>query len=169
LRVIAVKGSDAEKWGQGDTENASLIQITNTTALDETELHETFIRASGPGGQNVNKVTTAVQLRFHVRHSPSLPDDVRARLIRIAGKRVNTEGVIVIEASRFRAQEQNRADARARSIALIPQAAILPKTRRKTKPLRAAKERRLDGKKRRSAVKHNGDGLCVDHARAVKM
>ena len=169
MRVIAVKGSDAEKWGQGDTENASLIQITNTTALDETELHETFIRASGPGGQNVNKVTTAVQLRFHVRHSPSLPDDVRARLIRIAGKRVNTEGVIVIEASRFRAQEQNRADARARSIALIPQAAILPKTRRKTKPLRAAKERRLDGKKRRSAVKHNGDGLCVDHARAVKM
>jgi len=169
LRVIAVKGSDAEKWGQGDTENASLIQITNTTALDETELHETFIRASGPGGQNINKVATAVQLRFHVRHSPSLPDDVRARLIRIAGKRVNTEGVIVIEASRFRAQEQNRADARARSIALIPQAAILPKTRRKTKPLRAAKERRLDGKKRRSAVKHNGDGLCVDHARAVKM
>ena len=169
MRVIAVKGSDAEKWGQGDTENASLIQITNTTALDETELHETFIRASGPGGQNVNKVTTAVQLRFHVRHSPSLPDDVRARLIRIAGKRVNTEGVIVIEASRFRAQEQNRADARARSIALIRQAAILPKERRKTKPLRAAKERRLDGKKRRSAVKHNGDGLCVDHARAVKM
>jgi len=169
LRVIAVKGSDAEKWGQGDTENASLIQITNTTALDETELHETFIRASGPGGQNINKVATAVQLRFHVRHSPSLPDDVRARLIRIAGKRVNTEGVIVIEASRFRAQEQNRADARARSIALIRQAAILPKERRKTKPLRAAKERRLDGKKRRSAVKHNGDGLCVDHARAVKM
>ena len=111
MRVIAVKGSDAEKWGQGDTENASLIQITNTTALDETELHETFIRASGPGGQNINKVATAVQLRFHVRHSPSLPDDVRARLIRIAGKRVNTEGVIVIEASRFRAQEQNRADA----------------------------------------------------------
>ena len=146
-----------------------MIQITSTIALDETELHETFIRASGPGGQNVNKVATAVQLRFHVRHSPSLPDDVRARLIRIAGKRVNTEGVLVIEASRFRAQEQNRADARARLIALIRQAAILPKTRRKTKPAHAAKERRLDGKKRRSAVKHNGDGLCVDHARAVKM
>ena len=88
-----------------------MIQITSTIALDETELHETFIRASGPGGQNVNKVATAAQLRFHVRHAPSLPDDVRARLIRIAGKRVNTEGVLVIEASRFRAQEQNRADA----------------------------------------------------------
>jgi ribosome-associated protein len=109
-----------------------LIQITNTIALAETELHETFIRASGPGGQNVNKVATAVQLRFDARHSPSLPDNVRARLIRIAGKRVNAEGVLVITAQRFRTQEQNRADARARLIALIRQAAILPKTRRKT-------------------------------------
>jgi ribosome-associated protein len=130
-----------------------MIQITKAIALDETELHETFIRASGPGGQNVNKVATAVQLRFDVRHSPSLPDDVRARLIRIAGKRVSMEGVLLIEAARFRTQEQNRADARARLTALIQQAALPPKPRRKTKPSRAAKERRLAGKKHRGAIK----------------
>ncbi len=130
-----------------------MIQITQSIALDETELHETFIRASGPGGQNVNKVATAVQLRFDARHSPSLPDDVRARLIRLAGKRVNAEGVLLIEAARFRTQEQNRADARARLIALIQQAARPPKPRRKTKPSRAAKERRLAGKKQRGGVK----------------
>lgn len=130
-----------------------MIPITSAISLDDSELHETFIRASGPGGQNVNKVATAVQLRFDARHSPSLPDAVRARLLRLAGKRVNAEGVLLIEAARFRTQEQNRADARARLIALIRQAALPPKSRRKTKPSRAAKERRLEGKKRRSAVK----------------
>jgi ribosome-associated protein len=130
-----------------------MLQIAQSIALDESELHETFIRASGPGGQNVNKVASAVQLRFDARHSPALPDDVRARLLRLAGKRVNAQGVLLIEAARFRTQEQNRADARARLIALIQQAARPPKPRRKTKPSRTAKERRLAAKKQRGAVK----------------
>ena len=130
-----------------------MISITPTISLDESELIEEFIRASGPGGQNVNKVATAVQLRFDARHSPSLPDDVRARLMRLAGKRVNADGVLMIEASSYRTQEQNRADARARLIALIRQAAVKPKTRRKTLPARAAKQKRLDSKKRRASIK----------------
>ena len=130
-----------------------MISITRTLAIDDKELREEFIRASGPGGQNVNKVATAVQLRFNARHSPSLPDDVRARLLRHAGRRVNADGEIIIQAARFRTQEQNRIDARARLIALIRQAAVPPKSRRKTKPSRAAKVRRLEGKKHRGAVK----------------
>ena len=130
-----------------------MISITRTLAIDDKELREEFIRASGPGGQNVNKVATAVQLRFNARHSPSLPDDVRARLLRHAGRRVNADGEIIIEAARFRTQEQNRIDARERLLALIRQATVPPKTRRKTKPSRAAKVRRLEGKKHRGAVK----------------
>ena len=130
-----------------------MISITRTLAIDDKELREEFVRASGPGGQNVNKVATAVQLRFNARRSPSLPDDVRARLLRLAGRRVNADGEIIIQAARFRTQEQNRIDARDRLIALIRQAAVPPKSRRKTKPSRAAKVRRLEGKKHRGAVK----------------
>lgn len=130
-----------------------MIYITPTLALDESELHEEFVRASGPGGQNVNKVATAVQLRFDARHSPALSEDIRARLMRLAGRRVNAAGVLVIHAARFRTQEQNRTDARARLVALIHQAARRPKPRRATQPTRAAKERRLDSKKRRGTIK----------------
>ena len=130
-----------------------MIPITRDLAIDENEIQEEFIRASGPGGQNVNKVATAAQLRFDARHSPSLPEEVRARLLRLAGRRVNADGVLLIEAKRFRTQEQNRADARARLIALIRQAAVEPKARRKTQPTRAAKQRRLESKQRRSKIK----------------
>jgi len=129
------------------------IPITSTISIDEEEIQEEFMRAAGPGGQNVNKVATAVQLRFDVRRSPALPDDVRERLMRLAGRRVNAEGVLLIEASRFRTQAQNRADARARLFALLKQATARPRTRRKTKLPRAAKEQRLQNKKRRGEIK----------------
>ncbi len=130
-----------------------MIRIAPRVVLDETELVETFVRASGPGGQNVNKLSTAVQLRFDVRSSPSLPDDVRERLERLAGKRLTTEGVIVITAQRFRTQERNREDARERLFELIRQAAVRPEIRRPTRPTLASKKRRLEGKARRSTVK----------------
>jgi len=130
-----------------------MISITPTLSIDKSELVEEFIRASGPGGQNVNKVATAVQLRFDVRHSPSLPEEVRERLLRLAGKRASADGVLLIEAKQYRTQEQNRADARERLVALIRQAATKPKARRKTKPSRAAKQKRLENKKRRGATK----------------
>jgi len=130
-----------------------VIQITPRIALDERELDERFVRAGGPGGQNVNKVATAVQLRFDVRHSPSLPDDVRMRLERLAGQRLSRDGVLVITAQRFRHQEQNRDDARRRLIELIRQAATPPKPRRATRPTLASKHRRLDAKRVRASVK----------------
>ncbi len=137
-----------------------MIPVTSDIAIDEKEIREEFIRGSGPGGQNVNKVATAVQLFFDARHSPSLPDVVRARLIRLAGRRVNTDGVLMIQAQRFRMQEQNRADARARLIALIRQAAVQPRARRKTKPSRASKQRRLEGKRRKSVIKSMRRGVA---------
>ena len=130
-----------------------MIAINDDLALGEHELSETFIRASGPGGQNVNKVASAAQLRFDVGASPSLPEPVKARLARLAGKRLTQEGVIVITARRFRSQERNREDARERLVALIRRAAEPPKPRHRTRPTAAQRQARLAAKARRAAVK----------------
>ncbi len=130
-----------------------MIRITETMAIGEDEVKEEFIRASGPGGQNVNKVATAVQLRFDVALSPSLPEEVRKRLIRLSGRRITKEGILIIEARRFRTQEGNRRDALNRLLELLRRAAQDPKPRLKTKPSAASRERRLEAKRRRSEVK----------------
>jgi ribosome-associated protein len=130
-----------------------MIRVTDHISIDESELTEDFIRASGPGGQNVNKLSTAVQLRFDVRHSPSLPPDVRHRLGILAGRRLTRDGVLVITAQQHRTQERNRQDALDRLIELIRQAAVRPKPRRPTRPTKASRTRRLEGKKRRGHVK----------------
>ncbi len=130
-----------------------MIQITPTIAIDDDEIVEQFVRASGPGGQNVNKVASAVELRFNVDRSENLPDDVKVRLRRLAGRRLNLDGEIVIKADRFRSQERNRDDARQRLIDLIARAAVRPRPRIKTRPSLAAKKRRLDAKSRRGDLK----------------
>ena len=130
-----------------------MLAVTPDLIIDEKELEETFVRAAGPGGQNVNKVATAVQLRFDVQHSPSLPEAIRQRLKRLAANRLTMEGVLIIEAKRFRTQEQNRQDARDRLVALLRQAVHPPKPRRATQPTRAARQKRIEQKRQRSQVK----------------
>jgi len=130
-----------------------MIRVTAHIAIDEREIEESFVRASGPGGQNVNKLSTAVQLRFDVRGSPSLTDDVRARLERLAGTPLTRDGVLLLIAQRHPTQARNRQDALDRLIDLIRRAAIPPRPRRPTKPTRASRERRIEGKKRRAGLK----------------
>ena len=129
-----------------------MLEITPNFQIDERELQFDFIRSAGPGGQNVNKTATAVQLRFDIANSPSLDSETKGRLIQLAGKRVNTEGVLIVEAKRFRTQEQNRADAIERFVELVRKALVKPKARRKTKPTAASKVKRLGAKKRKGEI-----------------
>src|SRR5947208_95956 len=130
-----------------------MIRITDQISIDESELEESFVRSSGPGGQNVNKVSTAVQLRFDVRQSPSLPADVRRRLLTLAGSRATQDGVLIITSRVHRTQEANRAEARARLNELIARAEVVPKTRRPSRPTLGSKVRRLKAKSQRSSSK----------------
>lgn len=138
------------------------MRVTRSIVIDESELTERFIHASGPGGQNVNKVATAVELRFDAQRSPSLPEPVRTRLAALAGKRISGEGILVITARRFRSQARNREDARARLAALIEAAATPPTPRRATRPSRGAKRRRLDDKRHTGTRKRERSGSGWD-------
>ncbi len=131
-----------------------MIRITGTIAIEDSEVREEFVHASGPGGQNVNKIASAVKLRFDVAGSPSLPQAVRERLISLAGKRITEDGVLIIDARRFRTQERNREDAMERLVALIRDAARPPKVRRPTRPTLSSKLRRLEGKHHSAETKH---------------
>jgi len=139
-----------------------MIRVTDNIIIDEKEIKEDFIRSSGPGGQNVNKVATAVHLRFDVRNSPSLPDDVRLRLIRLAGRRLTGEGILIIKAGRFRTQDRNRQDAINRLEDLIRKASVIPKARRKTRPTLLSRKRRMEGKRRRGDIKRARRPVAVE-------
>ena len=131
------------------------LRITPSISIDESELEESFILSSGAGGQNVNKVSSAVQLRFDVVHSLSLPDPVRLRLIALSGSRLTKDGVLILVGRQYRDQNRNRIDVRERLAGLIREATVIPKKRRPTKPTRASKERRIEGKKVRANIKKN--------------
>lgn len=135
-----------------------MLQISPSITIDDDELVERFVRSSGPGGQNVNKLSTAVELRFDAAHSPSLPDAVRERLLQRRDRRITSDGVVVISAQRFRTQERNREDARQRLTELLQRALEVPKPRVATKPTRGSKERRLAGKRGRSEIKRTRTG-----------
>jgi ribosome-associated protein len=132
-----------------------MIEVSPTVTIYDNEIQYDFIRASGPGGQNVNKVASSVQLRFDIRHSPSLEPDVKEKLIKLAGSRVNEDGILIIEAKRYRTQEQNRLDANQRLIALIQKALEKPKIRRATRPSLTARAARVGDKKKRGEIKKN--------------
>ena len=139
-----------------------MIRVTPTISIHESELRFEFVRSSGPGGQNVNKVATAVQLRFDAAHCLSLPEDVRRRLARVAGRKMTAEGVLIITARRHRTQQKNRDDAVERLITLLRRAAAAPKARQKTRPTRASVERRLADKRRKSLTKKTRDSARSD-------
>ncbi len=139
-----------------------MLQVTPSIVIDDSEIEERFVRASGPGGQNVNKVATAVQLRFDAGRSTSIDDDVRARLMAIAGSRMTADGVLVIDSRTFRTQAQNREAARERLVELLRQAAVKPKRRRKTRPSGASRLQRLESKRRRANTKQGRRGVAGD-------
>ncbi|MCL4560960.1 MAG: aminoacyl-tRNA hydrolase [Chloroflexi bacterium] len=139
-----------------------MLEITPSLKIDESEIHFEFVRASGPGGQNVNKVSTAAQLRFDVLDSPSLKPEIKARLIRLAGGQITAGGVLIIEAKRYRTQEQNRQDALRRLVGLLQQAAARPKIRRATHPTAASRAARIDAKIRRGKIKRNRQAASPD-------